>query len=184
MIPKFQIHKRLTLRNGGLTISGLSKCSPLSSLVHDGVFKSGHELTKLIVESCCNVSNDIQPLNFTKTPVDFIPDEFIISTQQVQLELEKINHPKATVPLVVQSYCIKSYIDPYQFGYLNNCSTTHALIHLIHRWLAALDKPSTSIKACMIDFSKAFDRIDHNILLHKLQQLDTLKSFMPQCVRK
>ena len=87
---KILIHKRLIPRNGGAILS-LSTSSPLLSLVHDGVFKSGHELTELIAESFCNVSDDIQPLNFTKTPIDFIPDEFIISTQQGQLELEKIN---------------------------------------------------------------------------------------------
>ena len=65
---------------------------------------------------------------------------------------------------------IEPYIDILQFGNTRNCSTTHALIHLIHNWLAALDSPQgKSIRACMIDFSKAFDRIDHNILLLKLQ---------------
>ena len=31
------------------------------------------------------------------------------------------------------------YIDPYQLGNVGKCSTTHALIHLIHQWLAATD---------------------------------------------
>ena len=82
-------------------------------------------------------------------------------------------------PLVVQY--MKYYIEPNQFGNLKNCSTTHALIHLIHRWLAALDKPRNSIKACMIDFPKASDRIDHNILLHKLQQLDIPRILLNFC---
>ena len=64
---------------------------------------------------------------------------------------------------------IKSSIDHLQFGNIKNCSTTHALIHLIHHWLAEFDNPGSIIRCCMIDFSKAFDRIDHNILLHKLQ---------------
>ena len=60
---------------------------------------------------------------------------------------------------------IEPYIDILQFGNTRNCSTTHALIHLIHNWLAALDSPQgKSIRACMTDFSKAFDRIDHNNL--------------------
>ena len=68
---------------------------------------------------------------------------------------------------------IKTSIDPLQFGNIKNCSTSHTLIHLIHYWLATLDNPGSTIRCCMIDFSKAFDRIaDHNIILHKLQLLD------------
>ncbi len=55
---------------------------------------------------------------------------------------------------------------------MKNCSTTHALIHMIHNRLAELENPGSTIRCCMIDFSKVFDRIDHNILLHKLQQLN------------
>jgi hypothetical protein len=63
------------------------------------------------------------------------------------------------------------YIDPYQFGCVKRSSTTHALVHLVHSWLAALETPNTLIRTCLIDFSKAFDRIDHNILMHKLSIL-------------
>ena len=34
------------------------------------------------------------------------------------------------------------------------------------------DSPGSVIQACMIDFSKAFDRIDHSILVRKLQLLN------------
>ena len=46
------------------------------------------------------------------------------------------------------------------------------IFHLIHHWLAATDKPGNLIRFCMIDYSKAFDRIDHNILLMKLSNFD------------
>ena len=46
------------------------------------------------------------------------------------------------------------------------------VFHLIHHWLAATDKPGNLIRSCMIDYSKAFDRIDHNILLTKLSNFD------------
>ena len=62
----------------------------------------------------------------------------------------------------------------FQFGSVKMSSTTHALVHLVHQWLSALETPNTLIWSCLIDFSKAFDRIDHNILLHKLQLLTFL----------
>jgi len=65
---------------------------------------------------------------------------------------------------------IRPYIDSFQFGNTKHCSTTHALIHLLHNWLNALDNSQgVTIRSCMIDFSKAFDKIDHNILLLKLK---------------
>jgi hypothetical protein len=56
---------------------------------------------------------------------------------------------------------VMPYIDPYQFGNVKRSSTTHALVHLVHYWLSALEKPNTLIRTCLIDFSKDLDRIDH-----------------------
>ena len=69
---------------------------------------------------------------------------------------------------------VMPYIDPYQFGSVKRSSTSHALVnvHLLHYWLSALEEPNTFIWTCMIDFSKAFDRIDHNILIDKLRLLN------------
>ena len=67
---------------------------------------------------------------------------------------------------------ILPHVDPFQFGCVKKSSTTHALVHLIHQWLAATETPQTVVRSCMIDFSKAFDRIDHNILIHKLRILN------------
>jgi len=65
-------------------------------------------------------------------------------------------------------------IRPYSFHFGNtkHCSTTHALIHLLQNWLNALDNSQgVTIRSCTIDFSKAFDKIGHNILLLKLKGL-------------
>ena len=64
---------------------------------------------------------------------------------------------------------ISGQIDPLQFGSLQGSSTSMALVHLLHKWHEASDKLGTSLRICLLDFSKAFDRIDHNILLEKLQ---------------
>ena len=73
------------------------------------------------------------------------------------------------------------HIDPFQFGCVKKSSTTHALVHLIHQWLAATESPKTVVRSCLIDFSKAFDRIDHNILLHKLQLLNVPPILLNWC---
>ncbi len=59
---------------------------------------------------------------------------------------------------------IKQSIHPLQFENMKYRSITHALVHMIHNWLAELENPGSTIRCCMIDFSKAFYRIDYNIL--------------------
>jgi hypothetical protein len=54
---------------------------------------------------------------------------------------------------------IVPHIDLYQYGNMKKCSTTLALIHMSHHWLAATDPTGSVIRARMIDFSKAFDSI-------------------------
>ena len=76
---------------------------------------------------------------------------------------------------------VMPYIDPFQFGSVKKSSTTHALVHLVHYWLSALETPNTIIRTCFIDFSKAFDRIDHNILMRKLQLLNVPPVLLNWC---
>jgi hypothetical protein len=44
--------------------------------------------------------------------------------------------------------------------------------YLLHKWYEAVDKPGNAIRICLLDFSKAFNRLDHNILLNILKDMD------------
>ena len=65
-------------------------------------------------------------------------------------------------------------LDSYQYGCKKNSSRTHAsaLIKLTDNWLKGTDAPGNIVQTCMIDFAKAFDRIDHDIILRKVQTLE------------
>ena len=62
-------------------------------------------------------------------------------------------------------------VDPQQFGSVKGTSTVHALIELVHMWKAALDSSGTIICVLLDDFSKAFDRVDHQCILTKCASL-------------
>jgi hypothetical protein len=65
-------------------------------------------------------------------------------------------------------------IDPLQFGSLMGSSTSMSLIYMLHKilWYEAADKQASTIRIFLLDFSKAFDRLDHNILLKKLKDME------------
>ena len=62
-------------------------------------------------------------------------------------------------------------LDFRQYGGTKGNSITHYLIELINFILYNQDcKDPTAVLACLVDFSKAFNRQDHNILITKTFQ--------------
>ena len=59
-------------------------------------------------------------------------------------------------------------IYPLQFGFRQKYSTTFALIHLTETIKEALDQGKYS-SGIFVDLQKAFDTVDHNILMGKLK---------------
>ena len=62
-------------------------------------------------------------------------------------------------------------IDPQQYGSIKGTSTVHALVELVHKWKYAVETPGTVVRILLVDFSKAFDRVDHHILMTKCASL-------------
>ena len=76
---------------------------------------------------------------------------------------------------ILASYIIRSTKDIWktnkQFGFLPGRSTMDAIIQVIEDWSLAKDNKN-AVFAIFFDFSKAFDLVDHVILLEKLQKLN------------
>ena len=66
---------------------------------------------------------------------------------------------------------ILSSIDPGQFGFSPGSSTTFALISMLHHWLRVTDGNGLTVRTVLLDYRKAFDLIDHHLLIAKLFSL-------------
>ena len=66
---------------------------------------------------------------------------------------------------------ISNYIDnllrPYLCGYRKGFNPQHALLTLLEKWRITLDKQGYG-GAILMDLSKAFDPLDHDLLIAKL----------------
>ena len=59
------------------------------------------------------------------------------------------------------------YLSKFLSAYKKGCSCESVLLHLIEDWKGALDKNSV-VGSVIMDLSKAFDLIPHDLLLAKL----------------
>ncbi len=82
---------------------------------------------------------------------------------------------------IVSNYiapAILKIIDPNQYGAIPKSSTTQALISMIHQWSKATDSSDAAVTVILYHYRKAFDLIDHNILIKKINDLQSLAKLL------
>ena len=67
---------------------------------------------------------------------------------------------------------VLNVLDPSQYGAVPKSSTTQALIHMLHHWTKGCDGNGATVRVTLYDYKKAFDLIDHRILVNKLCKLN------------
>ena len=82
----------------------------------------------------------------------------------------------------------ESIISEQQYGFRRKCSTMHNLLFFTNYVSHALDT-NLDVHCVLIDFSKAFDHIDHHLLINKLHDhnfnkyyINIISSYLTGCV--
>lgn len=107
----------------------------------------------------------IKPIPKIKAPKsekDFRPISLLCALSKA---LEKLVHDQMVAYLTQNKL-----LDRYQSGFRGGHSTTSALLNVCEDIRGAMDRKMMTILV-LFDFSKAFDRVDHDILLSKLESL-------------
>ena len=58
------------------------------------------------------------------------------------------------------------------FGPISGCCAVDALVSMLHTWYADTDGNGKTVRLFLLDFSKAFDQINHQILISEMHKLD------------
>ena len=92
-------------------LAGLSKRQPLISIYHNGQILKEQDMVEHIADSFCCVNKDIIPLNFTPIEFTSVPDQYIISPNEVYDALLNIKVHKAHGPDNIPNWLLKSNTD-------------------------------------------------------------------------
>ena len=97
-----------------------------------------------------DINNHLRPISLTPV-LSKVAEDFLVE-----------NHVKSAV---------LAKVDPRLFCTVPGCSTTEALVSMVHSWNRVTDSNGATVMLVLFDFRQAFELIDHNILLMKLRTL-------------
>jgi len=107
---------------------------------------------------------------------EVIPASKVIPPISIQNDLRPISLLR-TLAKVVENIVgrwllpfLEPHFDNNQFGCRGVRLTTHAIIALLHSWMACL-YTGGSVRTVFVDFRKAFGLVNHNLLFDKLQNV-------------
>ena len=98
-----------------------------------------------------NVNKDLRPISLTPI-ISKIAEDYVVNSFVKPAVLKKL--------------------DPNQYGTVPRSSTTQALISMLHFLNASTDGNGATTRVVLFDYKKAFDLIDHTLLLNKLATYD------------
>ena len=107
-------------------------------------WKDAHVSPLMKVKPVTIINKHIQPISLTPA-LSKLAEDFVVN--------------KNIGPAVLE------VIDPNQYGAIPKTSTLHALISMVHPWTQATDGTGSAVRVVLLDYRKAFDLVDHSIIL-------------------
>ncbi|KAI8517812.1 hypothetical protein Bbelb_038290 [Branchiostoma belcheri] len=175
-------------------MANMNRCEPVINI--EGLSPSDYRATAdEITKTLCAVIQSLSPLDTSLLPayLPAHPAPNVKPWEVYQKLQQKVKTKKAPGPdgipakptklvpcKVAESFVaewavsdIAPEVDPQQSGCLKGRSTTHCLLDLTHELyiFKAKDQPGTLCSLVSTDFSKAFDRVSHNIAIYRLIEL-------------
>ena len=135
------------------------------------------EYADILSHSITSILKQRLPAPWKNAHVIPVPKEKPINDIKNQLRPISL-HPamsKIAEKFVIELYigpAILKAIDPDQFGAIPKSSTEQALISMLHYLSKETDGTSAAVRLVLFDYRKAFDLIDHHLLVQKLNGLD------------
>ena len=171
-----QLNSKSSSGNDGISTNILKKLEPLLS-----------KSLALIINQSLNTGIFPERLKLAKiTPVHKKDDVYSLGNYRPISILPSISKvfEKAVFDQLYSYFSQNAYFCKNQYGFRKQHSTEHAILELVDRITLELDNGNTPM-AIYLDLSKAFDTLDHNILLAKLRYygvgqltLDWFKSYL------
>ena len=157
-------------------LNKLKRTSPGRDNIPSWVFKTCSAELSQVICSLFNLS-----LNWGEVPWQW-HDAIVIPIPKVLNPSALTDYrPISVTPILsrmLEKIIVKAFISPAldsnqarnQFAYKRTGSSTCALIYITH-WVSVMLETSTYVRCLLIDFTKAFDIVDHTVLLNKLSKL-------------
>ena len=134
-------------------ILGPPICSIYNSSLREGfiptIWKSANVCPTLKINPPTRINKDLRPISLT--PVLSKCLERFVCTWIMELASD--------------------FIDAQQHGAVKGISAVYALVELVQKWHQASETLGRMVRTLLLDFSKAFDRVDHKVLVSKMARL-------------
>ena len=152
--------------------------APGPDAIPNFLYKEFAEILACPISNLINCSSRHQSLPSLWKLANVIP----VPKEKVELDINTYLRPisltcclaKMAEEFVIEKFvgpAILKYIDPNQLGKIPRSSSTIALISMLHNWAGATDDSGNSVRVLLVDYRKAFDLIDHSILINKIRLL-------------
>ena len=69
---------------------------------------------------------------------------------------------------IVNFLISKGHLNPTQHGFRGGCSSLSALLSVFDDVMQLLSSGNNSVNMVYLDFAKAFDKVEHGVLLYKM----------------